>query len=132
MDFSHAAVWMDHQDATIVHFNAEQHSVQHIRNPGGATHLHHKAGTVGSGHASHHEPYYSSIAQALASTSEIFIVGPGTTRSEFIHFVEHHDPALRPHVLGTEPSSRMSERQLLARAREWFEPVDRMRGTSLR
>lgn len=132
MDFSHAALWIDHQKATVVHFNADSHSIQHIPNPKGNEHLHHKAGAIGSGHESHHEPFFSRVAQALATSGEVLVVGPGTARTEFVHYLDRQNRALRERVLGTEAANKMSEPQLLALARKWFNPVDRMRGTGLR
>lgn len=132
MDFSHAAVWIDHQKVTIVHFNADTHSIQHIRNPRGGEHLHHKAGALGSGHESNLEPFFALVAQALATSGEVLVVGPGTARTEFLHYLDRHNPPVRKHVLGTEAADQMSEPQLLALARKWFNPVDNMRGTGLR
>lgn len=132
MNHSHAIVWLDHEEARLIHFSAENHAIEHIRAHSGKGHLHHRAGSVGSGHARIDTEFFARIALALESTQEILVVGPGTAKDEFGHYLQSHQAALRQRVLGIEAAARQSDGQLLALARHWFKPVDRMKGTELR
>lgn len=132
MNYSHAVVWIDHQEACLIHFNADDHATERIRAAEGKEHLHHHAGTLGDGRAKAHPAYFKGIATALESAREVLLVGPGTAKNEFIHYLESDAPAMRAKVLGVEPSDRITDGQLLAMAKVWFAPADRMRDTPLR
>jgi hypothetical protein len=94
MTYSHAVLWMDHQEGHLVRFNAESHDSIHVRAYEGKQKLHTRAGTLGTG---------------IKSTK----------------------PSIRAKVLGIENSERITEPQLLAQAKKWFKPVDRMRAIGL-
>ncbi len=132
MNYSHVVVWIDHQDAHLVRFNADSHASENIRAYEGKEHLHHHAGTLGSGRAKVHPDYFPKVALALGSAQEVLVVGPGIAKTEFVHYLEAYQPALRAKVLGVESSDRISDGQLLAMAKKWFGPADQLRGTTLR
>ena len=48
----HAVIWIDHREARVFHFNSidVERLVPHPGNP--TKHIHHKANSIGSGHAS--------------------------------------------------------------------------------
>ena len=48
----HSVIWIDHRQARVFHFNAEdvERLVLHPDHP--TRHIHHKANSIGSGHAS--------------------------------------------------------------------------------
>jgi stalled ribosome rescue protein Dom34 len=128
MTYSHAVLWMDHQEGHLVRFNPKSHESEHIRAYEGKEQLHRRAGTLGDGKAKTHLDYFPNLAKAIASVDAILLVGAGVAKREFLHYLETTSPTIRAKVLGTENSERLSEPQLLALAKEWFKPVDRMRG----
>ena len=50
----HAVVWIDHREAYIYEIGTEGVNELHIKSPDHEGHIHHKAGSVGSGHS--HDP----------------------------------------------------------------------------
>jgi stalled ribosome rescue protein Dom34 len=128
MTYAHAVLWMDHQEGHLVRFNLESHESKHIRAYEGKMQLHRRAGTLGNGKAKTHPDYFPNLARAIDSVEAVLVVGAGIAKSEFLHYLEAASPLIRCKVLGTENSERITEPQLLALAKEWFKPVDRMRG----
>jgi stalled ribosome rescue protein Dom34 len=128
MNFSHAVVWIDHQRAHVIKFSLEHSEATEIHAHGGATHLHHKHGAVGSGHAPENQKYYASIAAALKGIAEILVTGPASAKNELVKHIEAHNHELVKAIAGVETSDHPSEGQLLAHARKWFDREDRMRG----
>ena len=55
----HAIVWIDHHEARIFHFNVFEvdRLVLHPHNP--TRHIHHKANSIGSGHAAEDQDSFS-------------------------------------------------------------------------
>jgi hypothetical protein len=131
MKFSHVVLWIDHQQAKLIHFNATDHSVEIIRATEEREQLHTRSGTFGDGRAKIHADYFKDVSTALASSEEILVVGPGLGKNEFISFLEKKLPLLRAKVLGVESSDHPSDGQLLALAKTWFKGIDLMRGTEL-
>ena len=126
MAFHHAVIWMDHQRARIVLFNREDsrnvelqsHSEQHI---------HHKHGSVGSGHAPEDKHFFEAVTQAVTGIEEILVCGPAQAKLAYVKHLEAHQPMLCSHIVGVIDSDHPSEGQLLAEARKWFAAADRMR-----
>jgi stalled ribosome rescue protein Dom34 len=128
MTFSHAVLWMDHQEGLLVRFNPKSHDSEHIRAYEGKEQLHRRAGTLGDGKAKTHPDYFPKLARAIDTVEAVLVVGAGVAKREFLHYLEAASPSIRAKVLGTENSDRITEPQLLALAKDWFKPVDRMRG----
>lgn len=130
MKFSQAVVWLDHQRAQIIHFDIEHSESREIKHKHGASHLHHKHGAVGSGHAAEDPDYYHAIAVALKGTAEILVIGPAAAKNAFIKHAESHDKAVATAVVGVENADHPSEGQILAHARSWFVKSGRIRSAS--
>ncbi len=121
----HAVVWIDHREAYVYEFGTEGVNEQHIKSPDHEGHIHHKAGTVGSGHAHDAKAYLTAIANALRNSQEILIVGDGGARTELAHFIRDHVAALAPRIMGVEAMDKSSKGQIVAFARKFFEQRDR-------
>ena len=71
--------------------------------------------------------FYESIAQAVADTNEILIIGHGKGKADhilrFTQFLERKHPATAAKVVGAMDSNlnAMTEAQILSAAREWFD-----------
>ena len=61
----HAIVWIDHLEARIFHFNAEEldRLVLHPHSP--TRHIHHKVNTTGSGHAPEDHDFFEQVVEAI-------------------------------------------------------------------
>ncbi len=72
----HAVIWIDHHEARVFHFNAQdvETLVLHPHNP--TSHIHHKANTIGSGRASEDHDYLHAIATSIAHAGAVLVDGP--------------------------------------------------------
>jgi stalled ribosome rescue protein Dom34 len=121
----HAVVWIDHREARVFHFNPTEVDklVLHPDHP--TKHIHHKAGSPGSGHAGDHE-FLHAVAEAVADAGAILVTGPGAAKNEFVAHVEKHDPKVKKVIAGVETVDHPSDGELVAHARKYFKIEDRM------
>jgi len=123
----HAIVWIDHQQARLFHFDAEAADREVIRSHSPERHIHHKANSIGSGHAAQDRHFLHEVALALHDAGAVVITGPGNAKQELIKYIEHHDPQLLPRVRGVETLDHPTDGALVAYARHYFRSSDRMR-----
>jgi stalled ribosome rescue protein Dom34 len=126
MSHYHAVVWVDHNEAHVMHISPTdvEKSVVHPAKP--HQHLHHKGGTVGSGRATEDQHYYHAVVDALKGASEILIVGPGQAKLILLKHMQSHDATTGAKVVGLETVDHPTDGQLVAHARKYFEAKDRM------
>jgi stalled ribosome rescue protein Dom34 len=126
MSHYHAVVWLDHAEAHVMHFTPEDvekklvHGKPH-------RHLHHKRGSIGSGHAPEDPAFFGKIAEALAGAQEILVVGPANAKTAFVKYLDGHAHDLRAKVVAVESVDHPSDGQLLDYARKHFRAIDRLR-----
>jgi stalled ribosome rescue protein Dom34 len=121
----HAVVWIDHQETKIFEFGTDGIERRRIRANDRPGSIHHKSGTVGSGHVATDKSYLSAIADALKPNHEILIVGHGAAKTELAHYIRDHVPALAPRIMGVENIDQQTEGEVIALARKFFEKLDR-------
>ena len=122
MSLFHAVVWIDHQKAQVLQFDAEHVQAQKVK-----AHSHHTA-QHGSTVRTQHE-FFGSVCDALAGIAEVLVTGPRTGLDDFRHYVEKHRPEVAKQLVGYETADHPSEAQLVAFARKYFLKYDRMAGT---
>ena len=125
----HAVIWIDHREARIFRFNAADANkgTLHPHHTVNSDHqLHHKAGVIGSGHASENHPYLSAVAKALADAGAILVTGPANEKTELVKYLKLHSPAVAERVVGVEPLDRPTDGELVAHARNYFRHADHM------
>ena len=95
----HAVIWIDHREARVFHFNSidVERLVPHPGNP--TKHIHHKANSIGSGHASPDHDYLQAVAESVAEAGAVLITGPANAKNELADHIRLHDPGL-----GQKPS----------------------------
>lgn len=127
MSHYHAVVWIDHREARVFPFNAEEVDklVIHPHNP--AHQIHHKAGVLGSGHAGEDQAFYHAVAEALGTVKEALIVGPGQAKTALLKHLAQHDPKIANKIAAVETVDHPSDGQVVAFARKYFAAADRMR-----
>jgi stalled ribosome rescue protein Dom34 len=118
----HAVVFVDHQSAQVLQFDAEHVQAQKVK-----AHTHHTA-KHGSTVRTEHE-FFGEVCDALAGIQEVLAVGPHTGIADFEHYVRKHRPALVPHIVDYQTVDHPTENQLVALARKYFLKFDRMAGT---
>jgi stalled ribosome rescue protein Dom34 len=121
----HAVVCIDHAEAVIYDFAQGDVAEHHIKAEREG-HIHHKAGTVGSGHAPDAKSYFTAVAAQLQPSHEILIVGHGNAKTDFASFIRDHVPALAPRIMGVEAMDQPSKGQIVAFARKFFESKDHL------
>jgi hypothetical protein len=122
----HAVVSIDHSEATVFEFAENDVSEHRIKATDRQGNIHHKAGSVGSGHAHDSKPYLTAVVGALKPSHEILIVGHGTAKDELAGFIRDHAPLLVPRIMGVEAMDQSTKGEILAFARKFFEAKDLM------
>jgi stalled ribosome rescue protein Dom34 len=122
----HMALWIDHHEARIFSFNADQSDklVVHPEHP--VRNIHHKANSIGSGHAIEDQDFYDKVTQHIRHAGAILVAGPANARIEFIKYLRSNDPALAQKINAVERTDRFTDAEFLAHAREYFSRHDRM------
>ena len=122
----HAIVWIDHREARVFHFNAAEvdRLVIHPHNP--TRHIHHKANTIGSGHAPDDHAFLQEVTEAIADAGAVLIVGPANTKLQLVKHIESHAPALKARVAGVETVDHLTDGQVVAHARKYFKSDNQM------
>lgn len=126
-NLSHAVVWIDHQEAHVIQFNADEHENATVSTRSKHGHLHQKAGVVGSGHHVADQTYLHEVVEAVASANEILIVGPSSAKLELMKHMVKHDANIASKVVGIETVDHPSDAQLLAYAKKSFTRIDHLK-----
>src|ERR1700676_1255672 len=123
----HAVIWIDHREPRVSHFNAEdvERLVLHPDHP--TRHIHHKANSIGSRHASADHDHLHAVAESVADAGAVLITGPANAKTELVEHVRVHDPQLTKLIVGVETVDPPSDPQLVAHAKKYFMAADRMR-----
>jgi stalled ribosome rescue protein Dom34 len=123
---NHAVVWIDHREARVFHFSPSdvERLVLHPDNP--TRHIHHKANSIGSGHAAEDQHFLHAAAEAIADAGEVLITGPANAKNELVKHIDQHDHELMKKIVGVETVDHPSDAQLVAHARHYFKAEDRM------
>jgi len=118
----HAVVFIDHQHAQVLQFDAEHVQASKVK----AT-SHHTA-QHGSQVRTEHE-FFGHVCDALDGIAEVLVTGPRTGLADFEHYLRKHRPETARRVVDFQGVDHPSENQLVALARKYFLKYDRMAGT---
>lgn len=123
----HAVIWLDHRLARIIAFDMHGagRTVEVIESHG-APHIHHKAGTMGSGHAEDPPAYFQNIADQLQGFREILVLGPAEAKTALLTYLRRECPQLALHVTGSEAFDQHSDGEIVEFARAFFRRADRL------
>ena len=124
--YYHAVVWIDHHEARVFHVNSAEvgRLVLHPDHP--TRHIHHKANSIGSGHAAEDQDFLQAVAQAIAGAHAVLITGPANEKTELVKHIQRHDPQVAKNIVGVETVDHPSDDELVAHARKYFTAEDRM------
>ena len=126
MSHYHAVVWIDHEQAHVMHISPDDVEKSIVQPAKPHQHLHAHAGTLGSGRPPEDQAYYHQVVEALAGAREILVVGPAQAKLQLIKHMHAHDPAVAGKVIGVETVDHPSDGQLVAYARKYFLASDQM------
>ena len=127
MSHYHAVVWIDHHQARVYHFNAEDMQTLRVLPENPHAHLHHHRGSDTDGHAAEDQHYYHQVAASIADAGEVLVVGPGLAKGELVKHLKAHDPAWAKKVVGVETVDHPTDKEVVAHARKYFQGADRLR-----
>lgn len=122
----HAIVWIDHHEARVLHFGRDEADRVVVHPKRAHQNIHHKANTIGSGHALPDNAYLGEVTKAMEDAQEILVTGPANAKTELVRFLETHFPQVKKKVLGVETLDHPTDGQLLDHARRFFRAADRM------
>lgn len=116
----HAIVWIDHSQAKVFHVgrSGEDEVVMHPQLP--TRHLHHKAGSVGSGHAAPDKAFLAQVMDAVSDASEILIIGPAGAKMEFAKYLREQSSKIGDRIVAVEAADHPSDREIVAYAKQHF------------
>jgi hypothetical protein len=116
----HAVIWIDHHEARVFHFSPTdvERLVLHPDHP--TKHIHHKANSIGSGHASEDHAFLQAVAQSIADAGAVLVTGPANAKTELVKHISQHDPRLMRIIVGVETVDHPSDGQLVAHTRHYF------------
>jgi hypothetical protein len=66
------------------------------------------------------------VGEAVSQAASILITGPAGTKKELAAYLGHDQPGVAAKIVGIEPLDHPSGGELLAFARRFFAPDDRM------
>lgn len=130
MPQSRAVVWMDSKEAHVFRFGLADVEEKRLKAHSPFRKVRHKAGAIGTGRAAVDLSYFDHVADALRSVQEWLLVGPGQSKTAFLHHVETHMPQLRQKLVGVEAMDHPSDGELIDHARRVFKAADRLRPNS--
>ncbi len=125
-EHNHSVIWIDHREARVFHFSAEDVDKLVVRPDDPHVHIHHKANTVGSGHAPEEKAFLQAVAEAIGGSRAILITGPGVAKTALVKHIARYDPALLERIAAVETVDHPADKVLVAHARSYFKAADLM------
>jgi stalled ribosome rescue protein Dom34 len=116
----HAIVWIDHSQAKVFHvgLSGEDEITLHPQQP--ARHIHHKANSIGSGHAGFDKEFFAQVMHAVGDAGEILIIGPANAKTEFAGYLRDQHSKIGERIVAVEAADHPSDREIVAYAKKHF------------
>ncbi len=116
----HAVVWIDHSQAKIFHLGLSGADEVALHPHLQTRHLHHKAGSIGAGHAGPDKAFYGEVTKAVADAGEILIIGPAGAKTELANHMRTHAPDVAKRIVAVEAAEHPSDGEIVAYAKRHF------------
>lgn len=128
-------LWIDHEKAFIVTVESGSETVQevtsdvgkHVREHGGShgrtayAPTHNSAGDQDDRrYYQHLTEFYDRVIEHLKNAEKVLIIGPGEAKGELAKRIGE-SKVLRDRVAAVEPSDKLTQPQLVAKVREYFQ-----------
>jgi hypothetical protein len=118
MTVNQSIVWIDDKEARILSVESGLHHESTIHAPAEQVSPKQPArigDTIDDSHS-----YFFQVARALDWADEILIVGPSTTKVEFLKYMHKDDHAIDPRILGVETIAYPTDIELQGFAKLYF------------
>ena len=116
----HAAVWIDHHQARVLHFNAAEYKSQVIH----PAHRHEDKRT--DKRPKEDQAFLEAVTKALVGAGAILVSGPANEKTELVKHIEKAHPAVRSRIEAIESADHPSEGEFVAHARRVLKSAERM------
>jgi stalled ribosome rescue protein Dom34 len=125
---NHAVVWIDHNEARVFRFSADDVE-KTVIHPHGSDKDRRREKQ--SGHASPDAAnFLEAVTQAISDAGAIMVTGPGLEKSELLKHIVHKHPRLKGAIEAVEAADHPTDNALVAHARKVMLAADRMRPQS--
>jgi stalled ribosome rescue protein Dom34 len=124
----HVVVWLDHHQAKIFHVLAKGFDETSLEAPHAELAKKHNEKHHDKSHPAHQKHFFDDVVRAWGDAREVLVMGPGRAKLELVKHVHAHHASRVDAIVGVESADHPSDRQIVARAREYFLAVDSLRG----
>jgi hypothetical protein len=116
----HAIVWIDHSQAKVFHIglSGEDEVTLHPLLP--TRHLHHKANSIGSGHAGFDKEFFAQVMNAVNDAGEILIIGPASAKTELAKYLREQHSTIGERIVAVEAADHPTDPEIIAYAKKHF------------
>ena len=116
----HAVAWIDHLQARVFHIglSGTDEVILHPHMP--TRHIHHKANSIGSGHAGFDKEFFAQVMNAVSDAGEILIIGPANAKTELAKYLREQHPKIGERIVAVEAADHPSDREIVAHAKQHF------------
>ncbi|MBU2049270.1 hypothetical protein [Acidovorax soli] len=121
MSIFHAIVWLDHDRAQLLQFDASQAFEKQIK-----AHLYftrHDGNEMRSVHE-----FFGEVCDALAGVEQLLVAGPHAVQEDFRHYVDKLRPEVASQIVEWQTLDHPSPGELIALARRYFATHDATAG----
>ena len=116
----HAVVWIDHSQARIFHIGLTGEDEVTLHPHLQTKHLHHKANSIGSGHAAPDKEFLAQVTSALSDAGEILIIGPAGAKTELAKYLREKHAAIGERIVAVEAADHPTDGVIVAYAKRHF------------
>jgi stalled ribosome rescue protein Dom34 len=116
----HAIVWIDHSQAKVFHIGLSGNDEVTLHPQLPTRHLHHKANSIGSGHAGLDKEFFGQVMNAVSDAGEILIIGPSSAKTELAKYLRERYPTIGDRIVAVEAADHPSDREIVAYAKRHF------------
>ena len=91
-----------------------------VRRGRGAQHLHHKANSIGSGHAGFDKEFFAQVMNAVSDAGEILIIGPAGAKTELAKYLREKHPRIAERIVAVEAADHPTDGEIVAYSKKYF------------
>ncbi len=112
-------LWLDHAHAKLFKLLGNKIEINQFKR----TEIRHHTANEEHSHKDFSK-FYHDVANQLSESSEILLIGPGTAKTQFQHYIEDKNPHLKEKVVGVMTVDHPTDNEILALSRKFFKKYD--------